>query len=198
MRRRLAARERAILPAGAVVLALLLDWLCLARAHWATLIAERERLSVLHVELAAARREVAAQADMKQTVREAARALRRASARLPDERELGALLASVAGGARDAGLELLLLRPKAERVAADHILVPVELHGRGTFREALTFLRDLEHLDRLVHVGDLRIERPVQAGDRTVVELRCTAVTYRLPGTHERQQAPASRDGESR
>jgi type IV pilus assembly protein PilO len=190
MTRRLEARDRAVLPAAAVLLVLVLDWLWVGSARWASLVAARERLTALHVELTAVRREVAARADTRQAIREAARALRRAAARLPDERELGALLASVASGARDAGLELLLLRPGAERAAADHVAVPIELHGRGTYHGVLTFLGDLERLGRLVHLGDLRIDRPVQAGDRLLVEMRCTATTYRLAGARERAQAP--------
>lgn len=193
MIRQLSARHRAALLVIAVPGALLLDWLWLGSARCAGLVAARARLGALRIELAAARREAAARADTKEAVREAARALRRAAARLPDQRELGALLAAVAGGARDARLELLLLRPKPERAVADHVEVPVELHVRGSYLEALGFLRGLERLGRLVHIADLRIARPAQtqARDGVVVEVRCTAVTYRLAGDGERRAAPA-------
>ncbi len=193
------ARYRPALPLLAVLVGVLLDWLWLAGPRCAALAEGRARLAASRNELAAARREVATRTDTRQAVREAARALRRAAMRLPEARELGALLAAVADSARAARLELLLLRPKAERAAGDHVEVPVELHVRGTYLDALAFLRQLEEIGRLVRVGDLRIERPERApergNDRTIVHVRCTAVTYRLAGEAERRAAQPAREG---
>ena len=179
---RVAARHRpAVLLAG-VVLAVAIDWLMIGGPRSAALGEARARLAALRIELAAARREAASRDETKRAVRDAARALRRAAARLPDQRELAALLAAVADDARAVRLELLSLRPKPERAAGDHIEVPVELELRGSFLEALAFLHRLEALGRLVRVGDVRVARPQRAGDRLLVEVRCTALTYRLPG----------------
>src|SRR5262245_16025215 len=106
----------------------------------------------------------------------AARALRQAAARLPDQGGLAALLASVADGARAARLELIRLRPKPERAAGDHVEVPVELEMRGTYLAALEFLRRLDALGRLVRVGDLALERPEHVTDQVVVQIRFVAV----------------------
>jgi Tfp pilus assembly protein PilO len=188
-------RHRPALALAGVLLVLVLDWLWLAGPQCGALVESRARLATLRSELAAVRREAATRADTKRAVRLAARALRRSAARLPDQRELATLLASVADGARDARLELLRLRPKPERAAGDHVEVPVELEMRGTYLGALEFLRRLEGLGRLVRVGDLRIERPGRAPERNrdgaVVHIRCTAITYRLPGAGERRAAHA-------
>jgi Tfp pilus assembly protein PilO len=156
------------------------DWACFAGARWDALCEARERLARQRVELAAARREVTARVDTKQAVRAAARALRHATMRLPDRRELAALLAEVARSARDARLDLVSLRPKAERTATDHVEVPVELQVRGSYTRTLGFLRRLEKLSRLVRVGDLKLERQEGAGGRILLRASCTAVTYRL------------------
>jgi len=217
MRLRVPARHRPALVLGAVLAALALDWLWLAGPECAALGESRARLAALRIELAAARREAATRSDTKRSVRAAARALRRAASRLPDQRELGALLASVADGAREGRLELLRLRPKPERAAGDHVEVPVELEMRGTYLDILQLLHRLEGLGRLVRIGDLRIERPDQAEKRpaqrehqgeskreheperprVVLQMRCTALTYRLPGVAQQRaaHAPSTGDG---
>jgi type IV pilus assembly protein PilO len=140
---------------------------------------------------------VTTRADTRHAVRETARALRHAARRLPDQRELGELLATVADGARDARLELVRLRPRAERLASDHVELPVELEMRGTYLEVLEFLHRLDRLGRLVRIGDLRLEHPEGVGDRMVVQIRCTALTYRLLDTREPppSRSPAASGG---
>jgi len=156
------------------------DWVCFAGGRWAALGEARERLARQRVELASARREVASRVDTKQAVRAAARALRHATIRLPDRRELAALLAEVARSAQDARLDLVSLRPKTEHTASDHVEVPVELQVRGSYARTLGFLRRLEELSRLVRITDLKLERQEGTGRRVVLRASCTAVTYRL------------------
>jgi len=181
VRLRVAAHHRPVLVPAVVLLVLVIDWMSVGAPGCGALGESRARLAALRIEVDAARREVATRADTKRAVRNAARALRRAAARLPDQRELAGLLASVADGARDARLELIRLRPRPERAAGDHVEVPVELEMRGTYLAALEFLRRLDALGRLVRVGDLALERPEHVTDQVVVQIRCVAVTYRLP-----------------
>jgi len=183
-------RHRPVLLLVAVAAALVADWLCIAGSRAAALGAARDRLASHRLELAAARREVASRVDTKLAVRAAAHALRHATRRLPDRRELAALLSEVARSARDARLDLLSLRPKTERTATDHVEVPVELQIRGSFARTLGFLRRLEEMSRLVHVGDVKLERQDGPGARTVLHGSCTALTYRLL---DRQDAARAR-----
>jgi Tfp pilus assembly protein PilO len=173
-------RHHPALLLAAVAAVLVADWLCIARPRAAVLEAARDLLARHRIELAAARGEVTRRVDTKQAVREAARALRHAARRLPDRRELYALLSEVARSARDARLDLISLRPKTERRATDHVEVPVELQIRGSYARTLAFLRRLEEMDRLVHVGDVTLERQDGPGARVVLRGSCTAVTYRL------------------
>jgi type IV pilus assembly protein PilOP len=181
--------HRPVLVLGAVLLVLPVDWVIVGSPRCTALGASRARLAALRIEADAARRDVATRADTKRAVRMAARALRQAAARLPDQRELAALLASVADGARDARLELIRLRPRTERAVGDHVEVPVELEMRGTYLAALDFLRRLDALGRLVRVGDLTLERPERVTARVVVQIRCVAVTYRLPAAGDQRAA---------
>src|SRR5262249_28357936 len=109
------APRRLPLALLAVVAAVaLLDWRWAGGERWAELSERRARLAGRRVALEAARREAVSLARAKRSVHDAARALRQAEERLPEERELAALLAEVATSARAAGLELLLLRPQPE------------------------------------------------------------------------------------
>jgi type IV pilus assembly protein PilO len=166
----------------AVAAAALLDWRWLGGARWAELAARRARFAERRVALETAHREAVSLARTKRSVHDAARVLRRAEERLPEERELAALLAEVAISARAAGLELLLLRPKPERQAEDHAEVPLEMQVRGTFYETVGFLARIERLGRLVRVRGVRLERPEQAGARTVLRVSCDASTFRFLG----------------
>ena len=196
--RRVPSRRRPAVLLVAVAAVLVLDWLCLAGVRWAALGEVRARLARQEADLAAARREVAARVDTKQAVREATRALRHAAARLPDRRELAALLAEVARSAREARLDLVSLRPKADRALTDHVEVPVELETRGSYPRTVLFLRGLEHLSRLVHVRDLKLERQGVPGGRVVLRASCTAVTYRLPDARDGGRAGRANDGGTR
>jgi Tfp pilus assembly protein PilO len=181
---------------GAVLALLALDWVWIAGPRWTALDAARARVATRRLELDAARREAAARGDTRRAVRATARALARAEARLPDRREVSGLLEAVAAAARDAHLTVLALRPKSERVAPDHVAVPVELEMRGTWAETTAFLRGLESLGRLVHVGALRLERPRRLADRLVVDGHATLLTYRLPDRGDRHAAPATREAD--
>src|SRR5262249_4927730 len=130
---RLAPRRLPIVVLAAVAAVFLLDRRCFARARGAGPGRRPARPGDPLPAPAPAGREAASLAGTKRAVHDAAHALRRAEARLPEERELAALLADVAASARAAGLELILLRPKAERLADDHAEVPLEMQVRGTF-----------------------------------------------------------------
>ncbi len=191
---------RRLLALGAGVATLLaVDWVWWVGPRREALGDARRRLGERRLELAAARREAAARDATRVAVRRTARALRRAEARLPDGRELGALLAAVAREGRRAQLAVVALRPQAERPAADHVEVPVELDLRGTWAATAMFVERLETLGRLVRVSALRLVRARAAGARIVLDGRATLLTYRLAGAGAGRPAPrAATGGEAR
>ena len=179
---RISPRRAPLVLLAAVAAAALLDWRWFGGDRWAELVERRVQLAERRVALETARRETVSLARTKRSVHDAARALRQTEERLPEERELAALLAEVATSARAAGLELLLLRPKPERQAGDHAEVPLEMQVRGTFNETVGFLARIEQLGRLVRVRGVRFDRPEQAGARTVLRVTCDASTFRFLG----------------
>jgi type IV pilus assembly protein PilO len=190
---RVSPRRVALVLLAAVAAISLLDWRWLGGPRWAALAERRARLADRGVALETARREAASLARTKRAVHDAARALRLAEARLPAERELAALLADVAASARASGLELILLRPKPERLADDHAEVPLEMQVRGTFHETVAFLARVGGLSRLVRVVGLRVERREQAGERTVLRVTCDAATFRFVAGARGRRGAATR-----
>jgi type IV pilus assembly protein PilO len=179
---RISPRRVPLALIAAVAAAALLDWRWLGGQRWAQVVGRRAQLAERRVALETARREAGSLARTKRAVHDAARALRQAETRLPENREVAALLAEVATSARAAGLELLLLRPKPERQAGDHAEVPLEMQVRGTFNETVGFVARIEQLSRLVRVRGIRFDRPEQAGARTVLRVTCDASTFRFLG----------------
>jgi type IV pilus assembly protein PilO len=165
---------------AAVTFAALLDWQWFGGERFGELTERRARLADRRAALDAARREAASLAGTKRAVHDAARALHRAEARLPEERELAELLADVAASARAAGLELILLRPKPERLAEDHAEVPLEMQVRGTFHSTVAFLAQVERLGRLVRIDGVRLQRPERTGAHTILLVTCDATTFRF------------------
>ncbi len=193
---RIPPRRLPMVLLAAAAAAALLDWRWFGRERFAELAERRARLADRLAALGAARREAASLAGTKRAVHDAARALHRAEARLPEERELAALLADVAASARAAGLELILLRPKPERLAGDHAEVPLEMQVRGTFHATVAFLAQIERLGRLVRVGGVRLQRPEQAGAHTILLVTCDVSTFRFLAGARGRTGAVDRRGE--
>jgi type IV pilus assembly protein PilO len=65
--------------------------------------------------------------------------LKAAVAQLPDRKEIPDLLSSLSTKAREAGLEILLFRPRAENFQEFYAEIPVDIVVRGGFFNAVTF-----------------------------------------------------------
>jgi type IV pilus assembly protein PilO len=129
-----------------------------------------------------------ARADAERQLRDLDAELKRASARLPDEREIADLLSAVAASARAAGLDIVLFRQKPEVTHDFYADVPVEMQMRGTYHDVALFLDRVKRLDRIVNITDIKLTKPKVEGDRVVLEGSCTATTFRFLDESERQK----------
>lgn len=127
-------------------------------------------------------------AQSEQELRDLSAELRRAEARLPDQREIASLLSDVAASGRSVGLDITLFRQKPETYSDYYAEVPVQMEMRGTYHDLVTFLDRVKRLDRIVNVSDIRLEEPQVAGDRVVLNASCTATTFRFLQEAERQR----------
>lgn len=147
-----------------------------------------QQVAERHGELDRKKSKTDARADAERELQELGVELKRAAARLPDQREIADLLSSVAGSARASGLEIVLFRQKPEVLHDFYAEVPVEMQIRGTYHDVALFLDRVKRLDRIVNITDIKLTKPKVEGDRVTLEGACTATTFRFLDESERQK----------
>jgi type IV pilus assembly protein PilO len=125
---------------------------------------------------------------VERELRELGAELKRAEARLPDQREIADLLSNVAASGRAAGLDIILFRQKPEVYHDFYAEVPVEMQMRGTYHDVALFLDRVKRLDRIVNVTDIQLKKPVVQGERVMLDAGCTATTFRFLDEAERKR----------
>ena len=114
--------------------------------------------------------------------------LKAAVAQLPDRKEIPDLLSSLSTKAREAGLEILLFRPRAESFQEFYAEIPVDIVVRGGFFNAVTFFDEVAKLNRLVNIDNIDLKNPKVNGDQVVLEISTLATTYRFLDEAERKK----------
>ena len=114
--------------------------------------------------------------------------LKAAVAQLPDRKEIPDLLSSLSTKAREAGLEILLFRPRAENFQEFYAEIPVDIVVRGGFFNAVTFFDEVGKLSRLVNIDNIDLKNPKVGGDQVALEISTLATTYRFLDEAERKK----------
>ena len=114
--------------------------------------------------------------------------LKGAVAQLPDRKEIPDLLSSLSTKAREAGLEILLFRPRAENFQEFYAEIPVDIVVRGGFFNAVTFFDEVGKLNRLVNIDNIDLKNPKVGGDQVALEISTLATTYRFLDEAERKK----------
>ena len=114
--------------------------------------------------------------------------LKAAVAQLPDRKEIPDLLSNLSTKAREAGLEILLFRPRAENLQDFYAEIPVDIVVRGGFFNAVTFFDEVGKLNRLVNIDNIDLKNPKVGGDQVVLEISTLATTYRFLDEAERKK----------
>jgi len=114
--------------------------------------------------------------------------LKGAVAQLPDRKEIPDLLSSLSIKAREAGLEILLFRPRAENFQEFYAEIPVDIVVRGGFFNAVTFFDEVGKLNRLVNIDNIDLKNPKVGGDQVALEISTLATTYRFLDEAERKK----------
>jgi len=114
--------------------------------------------------------------------------LKAAVAQLPDRKEIPDLLSSLSTKAREAGLEILLFRPRAENFQEFYAEIPVDIVVRGGFFNAVTFFDEVGKLNRLVNIDNIDLKNPKVGGDQVALEISTLTTTYRFLGEAERKK----------
>ena len=114
--------------------------------------------------------------------------LKEAVAQLPDRKEIPDLLSNLSTKAREAGLEILLFRPRAENLQEFYAAIPVDIVVRGGFHNAVMFFDDVGKLSRIVNIDNIEFRNPKITGDQVVLDVSNLATTYRFLDETERKK----------
>jgi type IV pilus assembly protein PilO len=114
--------------------------------------------------------------------------LKAAVSQLPDSREIPDLLSSISTKAREAGLDIVLFRPRAENLQEFYAEIPVDIVARGGFYNAVSFFDEVGKLNRLVNIDNIDFKNPKINGDQVSMEISTLATTYRFLDEVERKR----------
>ena len=115
--------------------------------------------------------------------------LKTAVAQLPNGKEIPELLSKLSTKAKEAGLEILLFRPRAEVFQDFYAEIPVDIVVRGGFSNALIFFDEVGKLDRPVNIDNIDVKNPKVSGTQVELEIATLATTYRFLDEAERKKA---------
>jgi type IV pilus assembly protein PilO len=109
-------------------------------------------------------------------------------AQLPDSREIPDLLSNISTKAREAGLEIILFRPRAENLKEFYAEIPVDIVVRGGFYNAVAFFDEVGKFNRLVNIDNIDFKNPKVTGNQVGLEISTLATTYRFLDEAERKK----------
>ena len=181
-------RQKVAIMGGIVLAVAVLDWTYLYGPSQRALADLQAEVSQRRTELDGKRSKTDARAALERQLRDLGAELKRAQARLPDQREIANLLDSVAASGRQAGLEITLFRQKPEVLHDFYAEVPVEMQMRGTYQDVALFLDRVKRLDRIVNIANIQLTKPRLEGERMLLDAACTATTFRFLDEAERQK----------
>ena len=171
---------------GIVLAVVILDWQYWYGPNQRDLADVTAQVAQKRADLDSKRGKTNARGELERELRDINAELKRAQARLPDQREIADLLSSVAASGRASGLEIVLFRQKPEVYHDFYADVPVEMQMRGTYHDVALFLDRVKRLDRIVNISDMNMKKPRIEGDRMMLDAACTATTFRFLDEAER------------
>ena len=106
--------------------------------------------------------------------------LQRSLAKLPDQKEIPALLKNVSDMSQKAGLDVLLFRPQGEQPQQFFSKVPLELKFVGSYHKIGMFFYYVGTLSRIVSIDSFNMVTAQQKKkDEIQLNATCVATTYR-------------------
>lgn len=125
--------------------------------------------------------------------------LKEAVAKLPDKKEIPSILRSVSNVGKDAGLEVLLFKPQAEKPQQFYAKVPVELKFLGSYHKIGMFFYHVGTLSRIVNIENFAIQKaPTKEKGEVLLNTSCIATTYRYVETPPEPGKKAKKGGKKK
>jgi len=132
-------------------------------------------------------------ARLEKELREMEVKLKEAVAQLPDRKEIPDLLTNLSNKAREAGLEIVLFRPRNEAFQEFYAEVPVDIVVRGGFHNAVGFFDEVGKLNRIVNIDNIEFRNPKVVNDQMTMDISNLATTYRFLDDAERKKLAADK-----
>lgn len=175
--------------AGLIIVVLALDYFILYSGQSDQISRLREDIENTRNERDKKKKLAANLPKLQQQLQELDGMLREAVAQLPDRKEIPDLLSSISTKAREAGLEILVFRPKAENLQEFYAEIPVDIVVRGGFHNVVSFFDEVGKLSRLVNIQNIEIKNPQAKDDQLLVDTSTMTTTFRFLDEAERKKA---------
>ena len=114
--------------------------------------------------------------------------LKRAVAQLPDKREIAELLRGIAAKAQQAGLDVVVFRPRPEAFQDFYAEIPVDITLKGSFHNTASFFDEVGRMNRLINIDNVGFKNPTVNGDHVVLETTSVATAFRFLDDAERKK----------
>lgn len=99
---------------------------------------------------------------------------------LPNQKEIPSLLTSITSKGKEAGLDFLVFRPRAEETKDFYSAVPVDISVSGSYYNLANFFVAVGSLPRIVNISNVGVADIRNVGGRMVLRVNCLATTFRF------------------
>jgi type IV pilus assembly protein PilO len=99
---------------------------------------------------------------------------------LPNQKEIPSLLTSITSRGKEAGLDFLVFRPKAEEPKDFYSAVPVDIVISGSYYNVANFFVEVGNLPRIVNISNVTVSDLRNVGGRMLMRVNCLATTFRF------------------
>lgn len=106
--------------------------------------------------------------------------LDRALTELPNSKEIPSLLTSITSLGKNAGLDFLTFKPRAEVPKDFYAEVPVDIVVRGSYFSVANFFAAVANLPRIVNITNVDFAEVKNENNRMMTKVNCLATTFRF------------------
>ena len=170
-----------------IIILVLLSAIEAAALVWFLYLPKHNELNGLNAELAKLQGEInektriannlpKLQKEFEQLNQELAQAL----TELPNSKEIPSLLTSITSLGKNAGLDFLTFRPKAEVPKDFYADVPVDIVISGSYFSVANFFAAVSNLPRIVNITNVTFSDIKSVNNRMMTKVTCLATTFRF------------------
>jgi type IV pilus assembly protein PilO len=106
--------------------------------------------------------------------------LAQALTELPNSKEIPSLLTNITTLGKNAGLDFLVFRPKAESTKDFYAEVPVDITVSGSYYSVANFFAAVANLPRIVNIANVSFADIKNVNNRMMTKVTCLATTFRF------------------